>query len=72
MTEFQRGYLFGIVAASIAWVVYLVVDDYLVKSTIPSVKLVVLDRRDMAERTDNADDRTPDRMAGSGESGSKS
>ena len=56
MSAFQRGYCFGFIAASLAWGVYLLIDDYLVKATFQPVKLVVLDRRDMA---DNADTRKP-------------
>lgn len=61
MRDFDKGYLYGVFAASVAFVVW----EFARHAPKPiTTKLVVLDRRDMA---DNADHRTPDRMAGSSE-----
>ena len=60
MSEFDRGYLYGILAASVAFVVWNIASEVISKP--PSTRLVVLDRRDMK---DNADIGTSDRMAGS-------
>jgi hypothetical protein len=66
MSDFDRGYLYGMTAACLAFLLMDVVDA-LIANPKAITKLVVLDRRDMAERKDNADARTPARMAGSGE-----
>jgi hypothetical protein len=67
MSEFDRGYLYGIVGATLVFLLWDAVNAFIVPHPVSTSKLIVLDRRDMA---DNADHRTPDRMAGSGESGS--
>jgi hypothetical protein len=68
VSEFTRGYLYGVVGATLVFLLWDAVNAFIAPQPI-STKLVVLDRRDMAERTGNADDRTPDRMAGGSESG---
>jgi hypothetical protein len=63
MSEFDRGYLYGMVATCLAFLLMDVVNA-LIANPKAITKLVVLDRRDMK---DNADPRTPDRMAGGSE-----
>jgi hypothetical protein len=60
MSEFDRGYMYGMAAACLAFLLMDVVDA-LIANPKAITKLVVLDRRDMK---DNADPRAPDRMAG--------
>ena len=65
MTEFDKGYLYGLVGTCVVFLLWDLVDAFIAQPAKPtSTKLVVLDRRDMV---DNADHRTSDRMAGSGE-----
>jgi len=64
VTEFDRGYLYGLVGACLVFLLWDVVDAFITNPPRNLTKLVVLDRRDMK---DNANDRASDRMAGSGE-----
>ena len=66
MSEFDRGYIYGVVGATLVFLLWDAVDAFIRPRSVSTSKLIVLDRRDMK---DNADDRTPDRMAGSSESG---
>ncbi len=61
MSDFDRGYLYGLIGASLVFLLWDFVDA-MIQTKPAATKLVVLDRRDMR---DNADVGASDRMAGS-------
>lgn len=65
MSDFDRGVWYGVSITLAAIVVIAIIGMIAEPTPPPGTRLVVLDKRDMLDASDNA----PGRMAGSGESG---